>query len=137
MFHYGVVIYQCSLANGNAFGSDSFQISSKGLDEKAKTPLLKLYNPRNVRDVVFASAYMHETGHTLGLISAGVDNQNTKFPWMKDWWKFRNYKSVMNYGYMFKMGDYSDGSHGKNDFDDWDHLDLTYFDRQMSWGHHP
>ena len=33
----------------------------------------------------------------------------------------------MNYGYMYRLVDYSDGSRGKNDFDDWDRMDLTYF----------
>ena len=27
VFHYGVVIYQCSMANGNAFGGGAYQIS--------------------------------------------------------------------------------------------------------------
>jgi hypothetical protein len=71
---------------------------------------------------------MHESGHTLGLVSAGVDDQNSKFPYMKDWWKFRPYKSVMNYGYTFRIVDYSDGSRGKNDFNDWSSMDLTAFE---------
>ncbi|MCJ7571449.1 MAG: hypothetical protein MUO82_06190, partial [Candidatus Thermoplasmatota archaeon] len=36
VFHYGVVLYQCSVANGNAFGSNRYQISAKGMEEKAK-----------------------------------------------------------------------------------------------------
>ena len=39
----------------------------------------------------------------------------------------------MNYGYMYgfiwDLVDYSDGSRGRNDFDDWSNLDLEYFDR--------
>lgn len=123
VFHYGVLIYQCSLVNGNAFGNNRFQISSKGLNEKARSPLLN-------RDIVYASAYMHETGHTLDIYNQGVDNENSAYPWYFDWWKFRPYKSVMNYGYMYQMVDYSDGSRGLNDFDDWHDLDLTYFDRE-------
>jgi hypothetical protein len=125
VFHYGVVIYQCSAANGNAFGSNCFQISSNGLNEKAANPLLR-------RDIVYASAYMHETGHTLDIANAGVDNENTKSPLYLDWWRYRPYKSVMNYGYMFQMVDYSDGSRGLNDFADWNDLDLTYFE-QSHW----
>jgi len=122
VFHYGVVIYQCSMANGNAFGSGAFQISSNGLNKKAKQPLLN-------RDVVYASAYMHETGHTLAIDNPAVDNSNIEYPWQLGWWLFRHYRSVMNYGYMFQMVDYSDGSRGINDFDDWHNLDLTAFQR--------
>ena len=121
VFHYGVLVYQCSVANGNAFGSNRYQISSNGLNEKAKLPYLN-------RDIVFASAYMHECGHTLNINNPGVDDQNSKFIWQLNWWKWRPYKSVMNYGYMFLMVDYSDGSRGLNDFDDWHDMDLTYFD---------
>lgn len=34
----------------------------------------------------------------------------------------------MNYRYIYTdLMDYSDGSHGRNDFDDWGTLDLTSF----------
>ena len=32
---------------------------------------------------------------------------------------------------MYKIVDYSDGSRGRNDFDDWDRIDLTAF--QSGW----
>jgi hypothetical protein len=124
VFHYGVLVYQCTVANGNAFGSNRYQISSNGLNEKAKLPYLD-------RDIVFASAYMHECGHTLNINNPGVDDQNSKYIWQLNWWKWRPYKSVMNYGYMFLMVDYSDGSRGLNDFDDWHEMDLTYFERDF------
>ena len=77
---------------------------------------------------VFASAYMHECGHTLAIENAAVDDQNGKYLWEVDFWKWLPYKSVMNYGYMFRMVDYSDGSRGKNDFNDWYTMDLTDFE---------
>jgi hypothetical protein len=121
VFHYGVLIYQCSMANGNAFGSGAFQISSNGLNDKARSlPWLD-------RDIVYASAYMHECGHTLELNNPGVDDQVSKFPWQLHWWKWRPYRSVMNYGYMYLIVDYSDGSRGLNDFNDWNDMDLTSF----------
>ena len=126
IFHYGVLIYQCSWVNGNAFGRDRYQISYKGLMEKTKIPFFK-------RDIVFASAYMHECGHTLGIYhgnTPGCDDQEGRNIFKINWWKWRPYKSVMNYGYMYMMLDYSDGSSGKNDFDDWNRLDLTYFENQ-------
>ena len=124
VFHYGLVIYQADY-HGYVFLPDSWQISSKVLEENKTVPKIQVK-----RDTVFASAYMHECGHTLGIYNGntpGCDDQNGKYPWQKNWWKWRPYKSVMNYGYMYKIVDYSDGSRGKNDFDDWDRLDLTAF----------
>ncbi|MEM4257912.1 MAG: hypothetical protein QXL17_02010 [Candidatus Thermoplasmatota archaeon] len=127
VFHYGILVYNCTIAGGNAFGSNRFQISAKFLEEKAALPLLR-------RDIVYASAYMHETGHTLGLEPLGGHDENSKYPWQLGWWKWRPYKSCMNYGYMYRMVDYSDGSRGKNDFNDWssDRMDLTAF-QQGTW----
>lgn len=130
IFHYGVVIYQSSVVNGNAFGSNRYQISAKGLIEKAKLPVPLTGN----KDLVFATAYMHELGHSLGLMWLGGHTTDAYYPWQPLWWKFRPYKSIMNYGYMFgsiytTFCDYSDGSRGKNDFDDWNNIDFDYFEQ--------
>jgi len=128
VFHYGVVVYQADY-NGYVFISDSYQISANGMETKV------LPNTQKKRDIVYASAYMHECGHTLGIFNGntpGCDDQESKYPWMINWWKWRPYRSVMNYGYMYKIVDYSDGSRGRNDFDDWDRLDFTFF--QYGWG---
>jgi hypothetical protein len=125
VFHYGVLIYQCSRADGNAFGSNAFQISSNGLNQRAvNLPWLD-------RDIIYASAYMHECGHTLEINNPGVDDFYSKYPWQLNWWKWRPYKSVMNYGYMYQMVDYSDGSRGLNDFDDWNDMDLKSFQEEF------
>jgi len=120
VFHYGVIIYQSSLVNGNMFGSNRFQISSHGMEKKASIPWLN-------RDVVYASAYMHETGHTLAIFPIGGHNQFSEYPWQLGWWFWRPYKSCMNYGYMYTTVDYSDGSRGLRDFNDWVNMDLTSF----------
>lgn len=128
VFHYGIVVY-CADVLGYVFLPDAYQISAPSLIERFAKP-----NTGHKRDLVLASAYMHECGHTLGIFhgnTPGCDDQNGKSPWQKNWWKWRPYKSVMNYGYMYKIVDYSDGSRGRNDFDDWDRLDLTAF--QDSW----
>ena len=40
----------------------------------------------------------------------------------------------MNYRYVYSgLTDYSDGSHGKNDYDDWANIDLTYFNPGIHW----
>ena len=75
---------------------------------------------------------MHETGHTLGIFGSntpGCDDQDSYYMDMKNWWKWRNYQSCMNYGKVYCVVDYSDGSRGKNDFDDWARIDLTLFQK--------
>jgi len=123
VFHYGVLIYSSSWVAGAAFRSNSFYITSRGHEKKANEPLLD-------RDTVYASAYMHETGHTFGFNPIGGHDRDSFYPWQINWWKWRPYRSCMNYGYMYTSVDYSDGSRGKNDFDDWDRIDLTYFQNQ-------
>ena len=130
VFHYGLVIYNATWCPGFVFRPDAYQISSKGMEKK-----ILLNRNEEKRAIVYGSAYMHECGHTLGIFNSntpGCDDQDGKYIWQKNWWKWRPYKSVMNYGYMYLMVDYSDGSRGKNDFDDWNRIDLTYF--QRSWG---
>lgn len=93
-------------ARGNRVG-----ITSIGVDG-----LLVEDRPNPVR---VAKTLMHELGHNLGLYPGdhrGIDSYALK-P--------KQYPSVMNY---HRLGpcdcnyDYSDGSHGPNDFDDWGHI---------------
>ncbi|MCK5261679.1 MAG: hypothetical protein KAJ44_05825, partial [Thermoplasmatales archaeon] len=48
------------------------------------------------------------------------------------WFISRPYKSCMNYGYMYYTVDYSDGSRGIPDLDDWSRMDLAYFEREWN-----
>ena len=121
VFHYGVVVYQADF-HGYVFLPDSWQISAKVLERNKTIP-----KTQHKRDIVFASAYMHECGHTFDFNPIGGHNRDSIYPWQPGWWKWRPYKSCMNYGYMYKFVDYSDGSRGKNDFDDWNRIDLTAF----------
>jgi len=92
------------------------------------------FTPRTQR-IVLASATMHELGHSLGIAPwtwGGNDNltfaegKQAKQEFLDQW---GNYKSVMNYYYIFnkKIVDYSDGSHGPGDQNDWEAFDLTAF----------
>ncbi len=126
IFHYGVAVFQDEEVNGCAFGSNRFQISCKGMEEKASKAILD-------RDICYASAYMHETGHTLNFWPIPGHNPFSKYPWQIGWWLSRPYISCMNYGYMYKMVDYSDGSRLLRDYDDWERMDLNYF-QDSSWG---
>jgi hypothetical protein len=72
---------------------------------------------------------MHELGHTLGIWGwnqPGCDNWDAVW-FKKDFFKYKNYRSCMNYAYTYLLVDYSDGTHGRNDCSDWDMIDLTLF----------
>jgi len=151
-FHYGLVIYRSdrhpgfvfsTTANGKDYHLDSFQISTKNHERlPSRNPIYSTLRRRTLnkdeqRAMIYGGAIMHETGHTLGIFNSntpGCDNHNSVFP-NKDWLKFRNYKSCMHYDriYFYKP-DYSDGSHGRNDHDDWGSIDLTLFQRDNPWG---
>ncbi|MFC1748863.1 hypothetical protein ACFL2V_08645 [Pseudomonadota bacterium] len=128
VFHYGVIIYQSSIVNGNMFGANRFQISAKGMEGKMdQFPYLK-------RDIIYASAYMHEAGHTFSFGPIPGHNRLSYYPWQLGFWLSRAYKSCMNYGYMFTVVDYSDGSRTAfgsimPDYNDWERMDLTSFQR--------
>jgi hypothetical protein len=78
---------------------------------------------------------MHELGHSLGVSRWNVegcdnltfaDSKQAKQVFLDKW---GNYKSVLSYYYIWDktIVDYSDGSHGTNDFNDWEHFDFKYF----------
>jgi hypothetical protein len=66
----------------------------------------------------------------------GNDNQGAIDVFTIEWSKYRNYQSCMNYFYTYKTLSYSDGSHGWGDFDDWGHLEFTFFkNSHLDWPH--
>jgi len=163
IFHYGLVIYHSDEGPGFVFIGgqepfiDSWAISTDHHEELArKNPVYSYLRigsfNRDVRRArIYAGAMMHETGHTLGIFGRtcpGCDNQNGKYPWQIGYWRFGNYKSVMNYRYAYanyksvmnyryayagldNKIDYSDGTHGRNDFDDWSYMDFQFFQRSI------
>jgi len=127
VFHYGLLVYDATYA-GYVFRVDdgywgAYQISSKRVNKH-------IFGAGKA--IGYASVYMHELGHTLNIRIPGGHDTNSQFPWQPEWWKWRPYKSCMNYGYTYLMVDYSDGSRGTNDHDDWGTLDLPGF--QMDIG---
>jgi hypothetical protein len=145
VFHCGFVTYHCEVYQGFTFESkvknrptyvDCFQIATRELGMNAnKYLILRIIRQVHINKaysqaIIYGSAMMHETGHVLGINhgnTPGCDNHTDGFPWQKDWWVWCHYRSVMNYGWMFTFVDYSDGHRGKNDFDDWARIDLSYF----------
>jgi hypothetical protein len=82
------------------------------------------------KDQLIIGGIMHELGHLCGLLiddHGGIDNTGTANFLTMLGWKSKNYWSCMNYRYVYHILQYSDGTHGKGDFDDWSNLDLNYF----------
>ena len=123
VFHYGVVVYRSRSAAGYMFRSNAFQISTTGHEKKSQESWA-------VRDVVYASAYMHELGHTFSFSPIPGHNRNSMYPWQLGWWINLPYKSCMNYGWMYYLVDYSDGSRPIPDIDDWSRIDYDAFERE-------
>ena len=122
VFHYSLIVYDPGRA-GFVFKRGAFVLSSNVTEFKI---IPKTQRPKNI---VYASCYMHETGHTLDIYNQGVDNRDTYFPWQEGFWIWGRYKSCMNYRYVYRLVDYSDGSRIINDFNDWVDMDLTAFQR--------
>ena len=153
VFHYGIVTYHHDWFHGFCWHSmldmgndtisarrDCIHIATKEHEDLPhKYPLMRIIGRKSIdkeyhRAIIYASAIMHETGHVLGIFhgnTPGCDDQTGKFPWHLNWWKWLPYKSCMNYGWMYTIVDYSDGSRGRNDFDDWDRIDLTAFQQEL------
>jgi hypothetical protein len=117
VFHYGVVVHGSEGAAGYMFRYNAFQVSSKGHEKLANE------NPWYSRNVVYASAYMHELGHTFNFNPIPGHDINA------DCDEVRPYKSCMSYCWMYKIVDYSDGSREEPDIDDWNRIDYRFFER--------
>ncbi len=135
VFHYGVFVHD-QFPKGYAFsgdispywgylpGTNSFVIANVLIEKKART-----FKKSN--NTIYASAIMHEMGHNFGIRGGnpkGCDNQLTKNPFLPGWYIYRNYKSIMNYRYTYSILDYSDGTNGKRDYNDWGAVNLSYFE---------
>lgn len=138
VFHYGFFVYLCK-PNGYAFngdgnpfwgygpGTNAFIISSRLMVRMAD-------NVRKSVSYIFAASIMHEMGHNFGIRFSnpfGCDNSRTVKPWYLSFWLFKNYKSIMNYRYTYYIMDYSDGSHGQRDFNDWAEIKIDYFEQKL------
>jgi len=126
IFHYALLApYSSIRRGGHCFvgwdNLDSFVLAGKYIDK---------WRVGEGRKIAYASLFMHELGHTLGLFEytfPGIDNESCNAPWLPGYWIYRNYKSCLNYRYAFQLVDYSNGKNGRIDFDDWDNIDLTFF----------
>jgi nitrous oxidase accessory protein len=124
IFRYGIICDVGPDVNFPFMGwdqLDSFLISAEQLSEQ---------NPLMNRSQIILKASIHHLGHTLGLLADlydGIDNLGTLHPFTKQWFMYRNYKSSMNYLYKYRTFSYSDGTHGPGDFNDYQHLNFSFF----------
>ena len=122
VFHYGVVVYYEDVP-GYVFRSNAYQIASDGMEKKDKWPFTD-------REIVYASAYMHELGHTFGFWPIPGHDDSSKGPWQLGWWLARPYRSCMNYAWMYQLVDYSDGSRSSPDLNDWNRINYASFEHE-------
>ncbi|MEM0493578.1 MAG: right-handed parallel beta-helix repeat-containing protein, partial [Candidatus Thermoplasmatota archaeon] len=124
IFRYSII---CDYGPGRGFAFvgwdhlDSFLISAEDL---------QISQPRYQRGQLIIGGMVHELGHTLGLNvddHRGIDNLIAVKLLTKEWLKYRNYKSCMNYIYTYKTFDYSSGSNGLYDYNDWSGMYLPFF----------
>lgn len=124
IFHYAIICNYCPDLNFPFIGWDQFDTLAISAE------WLKDIKPLISKDRLVAGAIVHHLGHTLGLIAdtyQGIDNHESSKLFTIQWWKYRNYKSCMNYYWKFEIYTYSNGSHGIGDFNDWDNLDFDFF----------
>jgi len=148
VFRWCIASYNYTWAPGFVFGSrindtfasDCFFISTKYHDFRATIFLIMdglargTFDREMNRAYVYAGGIMHETGHTLGIHAPGVDAPESVWPWQLNFWVYASYRSCMNYRYIYRgVVDYSDGSHGANDYDDWGTIDLTRINPRGHW----
>ena len=131
IFHYVVLSHHvhADICGGFCFvGWDAIDSFTLAIDYN------KERLPKRWARYVTATGFLHELGHTLGLFYykfEGVDNSTCEYM-LPEVWKYRNYRSCMNYEYVWYLLDYSNGRHGKNDYDDWENIDLTFF-KAKNW----
>ena len=135
IFHYALIVENCRPSGfgfsgdvwpywGYIRGTNCFVVNKDLIQRKAKLI-------RTTDEYILACLFMHELGHNFGIRLGhpfGCDFPGSGSPFRLSYWIFRNYKSVMNYRYTYFILDYSDGSHGRRDFNDWEEIDLTWFE---------
>ncbi len=125
IFHYAILMgtnpWKEDIAGFN-FQSDAFTVC---------IGTIRLFRLRETtRTLATAGVFMHELGHNLGLFQsdfAGIDNPDTRYFWKEDFWLYGPYHSCMNYRYTWHYVDYSHGTQGDYDYDDWGNLNLKHF----------
>jgi hypothetical protein len=123
VFHYAIILYNVAegTAPGFSFRRNAFIVASQGMEKNCNNPFF------GSRDVIYASAFIHELGHTFGFWPIPGHNLNSIHPLQLRYWYNLAYNSCMNYAWMFMLVDYSDGSGSRPDLNDWQRINYNYF----------
>jgi len=135
IFRYVVVGHDAGFNHPSVFNRyDTIAVGTKLYRKRVITMSLTERTDRQM----LAAGIMHELGHSMGIgpwTIEGCDNLSfnslyfpsaAKTEYEQIW---GNYKSVMNYYHIYDKGfvDYSDGSGGENDQNDWESLYLPTY----------
>jgi hypothetical protein len=127
VFRYFQMTYNAGSITPSEFNTYDHVLMDNSPEKVLKNRLA--FTPKRQR-FVMSRGTLHELGHTLGLTvddHRGIDNKVSGVAFTYEWWKFKNYKSSLNYYYVYEIFDYSDGTNGKGDFNDWENLDFGLF----------
>ena len=138
IFRYAIVANSAGFCHPSVFNMyDSMAISTH---YNLQFSLLRKAFTQRTKILAQASELMHELGHSMGIrheTMAGCDNftytegKTQKQEFLDTW---GNYKSSMNYYYFwdYSVVDYSDGSHGTGDNNDWAMIqhNMSYFKQE-------
>jgi hypothetical protein len=129
IFRYLLILHGGGEAYAMDYGGcyDTMTVPMNRLSYKDNHAIL--VGTQRMRRIGNAVGVLHELGHTCGFgllnTCGGCDNlsEGSREEW-------NDYMSVMNYHkYFVRLFDYSDGTHGINDFDDWGNIDVGFFQR--------
>jgi len=123
VFRYGIITYNVDTAPGWMYRPNAWQLASLGMEALTRYDWLD-------RDIIYASGYMHELGHIFSFNPIPGHNKQSQYPWQLGYWINRPYKSCMNYGWVYTLVDYSDGTRKSPDIDDWARINYESFENE-------
>lgn len=123
VFHYALILHDVpsGMAPGFAFRRNAFAVSSQGMEGYAQRRVF------GSRDVIYASCFMHEIGHTFNFRPIPGHDYRSIHIWQPLFWFNLPYNSCMSYNWIYQIVDYSDGSGPAPDLNDWERIDYYYF----------
>ena len=149
VFRYLVMSYNAGCITASKFNTYDHIL----MDNSPQKVLIRRFawTPR-LQKFIQGKGTLHELGHTIGLVPAafvGIDSMpQGNYQWPEtltdeEWAKVNvEYRSIMNYNYMFPYGknfiedfsflDFSDGTNGEWDFNDLIHFYLPTFEIDSS-----
>ena len=124
IFRYAIISDECADVSYPFIGWDSLDGIAISAEEA------KHISRQYSRKMIIVGGILHQLGSTFGLLvetHRGNDNLQASKLGSLEWFTYRNYRSSMNYLYKYRVLSFSDGSRGYGDFNDWDHLNFSFF----------